>query len=140
MSLCRKKLTPLQRRAAQRFGAVASLTVGVTGLTQFGHHLGSAGPAVTSLVTAAASLAALVPVVLAAWVVARYLRDEPDEFVRWIVVRGLLWATAVTLAGDAVLGALMTASGHPFPVGLLNADLFIITTAVSVRLQLRAYR
>ena len=138
MMFCRKNLTSLQRKSVGQFGAVAGLTVATNLLSQVGrHHVAGGG---SGVVVAGLSAASVAPVVLAAWVVGRYLRDEPDEFVRWLVVRALLWATAVTLAGDAVLGAVMTAFAHPFPVGLLNADLFIASTGIAFRLLLRGYR
>jgi hypothetical protein len=35
-----------------------------------------------------------------------YLRDEKDEFLRWITIQALLWATGVELAGTTAVGFL----------------------------------
>jgi hypothetical protein len=92
-----------------------------------------------SLVGLLAALSVL-PVLLAVWVAARYLKAEPDEFIRALVVRALLWGFAVTMVGDAIAGVLMTSYSRPFPIGLLNADLFIVSTGIAFRLVLRSYR
>jgi hypothetical protein len=60
------------------------------------------------------SLFSVLPVLLAVWVVGRYLRAEPDEFIRALVIRALLWGFAVTMVGDAVVGALTGPYSTPF--------------------------
>ncbi len=37
-----------------------------------------------------------------------YLRDEKDEFLRWMMIQALLWATGVTLAVCTVIGFLQS--------------------------------
>ena len=86
------------------------------------------------------SAVSLLPIVLAVWIAATYLKAEPDEFVRMLLVRSLLWGFTVTMAGDAVLGVLTMLYAHPFPVSLLNADLFIIGTGVAFRVLGWSYR
>jgi hypothetical protein len=39
-----------------------------------------------------------IPLFFFAYVVGRYLREERDDYQRHIVIRGMLWATAVTLS------------------------------------------
>ena len=147
---CRKNLTPLQRRSMQRMGGVLILTV-VTNLTSphSPNPLLDVFPGLASyLARQHASLGfagilsavSLLPIVLAVWIAATYLKAEPDEFVRMLLVRSLLWGFTVTMAGDAVLGVLTMLYAHPFPVSLLNADLFIIGTGVAFRVLGWSYR
>jgi hypothetical protein len=147
VALCNKNLTPLQRRSMQRMSVALILTV----LTNFSSP-GTASPffdlfptlshlrehpSVVLLVAMAAISVA--PVLFAVWVASSYLKAEPDEFIRALVVRALLWGIAVTMAGDAIVGVL-TAYGHSVPIGLLNADLLFVSTAIAFRLLQRSYR
>src|ERR1700761_55981 len=127
-----KNLTPLQRRTIQRVSAVLCLTIVVNfsgaGVTNPALNLFPAlkgilahpSPGLAVLL----SLLALLPIVLAVWIAASYLKAEPDEFVRMLVVQALLWGFAVTMAGDAILGVVNTLyPGGPLPISVLNADL-----------------
>jgi hypothetical protein len=150
MLYCRKNLTAVQSRSIRLAGAVMILTV-LTNLSSprvpnvlyelfpgFAHFMmrQQASPGYV----AALSLVSLVPVLLAVWVAANYLKQETDEFVRVLVVRALLWGFAVTMAGDAVLGVFMNAYSRPFPISLLNADLFVVATLVAFRVLRWSYR
>lgn len=148
---CNKKLTPLQRRTSQFMGGALLLTVLVSIATPSAPNpLLDMFPSLSQLAVYrthpsalfAGCLAALslFPVLLAVWAAARYLKAEPDEFIRTLVVRALLWGFAVTMAGDAILGVLMTVYSRPFPIGLLNADLFIASSMIAFRLVQRTYR
>jgi hypothetical protein len=151
MSLCNKNLTPLQRRSTQLMGSAMLLTV-ITNLTtpNLPNPLVDIFPALSQLATHNAhpsplllgvlSMLAVMPVLLAVWVAARYLKAEPDEFIRALVVRSLLWGFAVTMAGDAIAGVLMSVYGRPFPLSILNADLFFASTGIAFRLLQRSYR
>jgi hypothetical protein len=151
MSLCSKNMTPLQRRSTQLMGTAVVLTV-ITNLTtpHLPNPLVDIFPALSQLSTrnghpspllvGVLSALSVLPVLLAVWVAARYLKAEPDEFIRALVVRSLLWGFAVTMAGDAVAGVLMSVYGQPFPLTVLNADLFFISTAFAFRLLQRSYR
>ena len=88
----------------------------------------------------ALSAFSLLPIVFAVWIAATYLKAETDEFVRMLLVRALLWGFSVTMAGDAVLGVLTMLYGRPFPVSLLNADLFIAGTGIAFRVLRWSYR
>ena len=149
--LCRKNLTPLQRRTTQLLGASAILAV----LTNFSdRHLanplidvfpwlsrvyGHSDSQPGLLIAALAALSAA-PVLLAVWAVGRYLKAEPDEFIRAVAIQALLWAFAITMLADAIFGALMLSYPQPFPLGLLNADFFLVTLLISFRLGLRSYQ
>ena len=76
-------------------------------LSQLAAHHAHPSPLLVGVLSALAVL----PVLLAVWVAAHYLKAEPDEFVRTLVVRSLLWGFAVTMAGDAIAGVL-TAYPH----------------------------
>jgi hypothetical protein len=151
MSLCSKNMTPLQRRSTQLMGTAVLLTV-VTNLTTPEVHnpfadlfpglsqLAARSTHPSPLMVGVLSALSVLPVLLAVWVAARYLKAEPDEFIRALVVRSLLWGFAVTMAGDAIAGVLINVYGHPFPLTLLNADLFFVSTALAFRVLQRSYR
>ena len=147
---CNKNLTPLQRRTMQRMSAVIMLTL-VTNFSQ--PHLtnplvnifpglaqlagrGQSSALITSLLAAISVL----PVLLAVWIAARYLRAEPDEFIRALVIRALLWGFAVTMAGNSIAGVFMNVYGSPFPLAVFNADLFFASSGIAFRLLQRSYR
>jgi hypothetical protein len=147
--LC-KGFTPLQRRSIGRVSAVLFLTVAanflVTGSSNplfhlfppLGRFLTQSPP--SAVLAGLLSVIALVPIVLAVWIAGSYLKAEPDEFVRMLLVRALLWGFAVTMAGDAILGVLTMLYAHPFPISILNADLFIVTTGIAFRLLRWSYQ
>ncbi len=151
MSFCNKNLTPLQRRTMQLMGGVMLLTV-VTNLSTpslanplvdvfpWLSRLTTQGGHASALVVGTLSAFAVLPVLLAVWVAGRYLKAEPDEFVRTLVVRALLWGFAVTMAGNAVAGVFMNVYLRPFPLTVLNADLFFVATGIAFRLIQWSYR
>ncbi len=140
---CRKNLTALQRRSIQRTAGVLLLTV-ITNLffPRVPNPLLDVFPGLGSFLArqhaswglaGILSALSLLPVVLAVWIAAAYVKAEPDEFVRMLLVRALLWGFTVTMAGDAILGVLNMLYVRPFPGSLLNADLFIVGTVVAFR-------
>jgi hypothetical protein len=150
MSLCSKNMTPLQRRSMRLMGGVIMLTVITNLSSSLPNPLVDAFPALSqlsarnahpsALLVGVLSALSVLPVLLAVWIAARYLKAEPDEFIRALVVRSLLWGFAVTMAGDAVAGVFMNLYAHPFPIALLNADLFFISTGFAFRLLQWSYR
>jgi len=156
MPFCNKNLTPLQRRSIQKMGSVLLLTV-VTNLTSphlpnplfdlfpgllrfISSHQDAHSGLSSALLVGSLSAVSLLPVLLGVWVAANYLKAEPDEFIRALVIRALLWGFAVTMAGDAIVGVLMTYYSRPFPISLLNADLFFASTGIAFRLVQWSYR
>lgn len=142
---CRRNTTPLQRRAYRWMSVALLLTVianvltvegpsAVTRVLPFLSVLSiSPGDApLWKLIVAAVVM--LFPVLLGVFVAARYLGQEPDEFIRALVTRALLWGIACTLAADAIAGVVMAASGHGFPIALLNGDVLFLSTMASFRL------
>ena len=151
-TLCVKSMTPLQRRALQQMCGAAVLAMLTNfsgprvvnplidvfpGLAQF-----TAGREGHSSALAVGLIAAfsLLSVIWAVWVAGRYPQAEPDEFIRSLVIHALLWGFAGTMAGDAIVGALIMFYYRPLPLGQLNADLFVISTAVAFRLLHWSYR
>lgn len=144
-----KHLTPLQRKTLLFMSGAMMLTV----LTNFSDRhtvnpLKDIFPALAQLqaghpsplLATILSGVAVIPVLLAVWAAARYLKSEPDEFIRVVVIKALLWGFAVTMAGDAIVGALITAYGRPFPLSVLNADLFFASTGIAFRVVQWSYR
>jgi hypothetical protein len=148
VSLCSKNMTPLQRRTMQRMGAAILLTV----VTNFSgsravNPLFDVFPALSQVnvhpsvfLVGVLAAVSVIPVLFAVWVIGSYLKDEPDEFIRALVVRALLWGIAFTLAGDAIAGVFMRFYGGPFPIGVFNADLLFVSTGIAFRLIQRSYR
>ena len=62
----------------------------------------------------AAALPAL-PVLCMLGVVGIYLRDEKDEFMRWMMIQSMLWATGVVLATATVVGFIENFTGFKAP-------------------------
>lgn len=50
----------------------------------------------------AVSLLPAIPIIALLAVVGLYLRDEQDEFKRWLVVQAIVWAVGITLAVSTV--------------------------------------
>jgi hypothetical protein len=151
MLLCKKNLTPLQRRSIQRMSAVLVLTV-VTNLSTPSlpnpfrdlipgfSQLALAHAHSSVLLIAVLAALSVLPILLAVWVAARYLAAEPDEFIRALVVKALLWGFAVTMVGNAIAGVLMNIYSRPFPLSLLNADLFFASSLIAFRILQRSYQ
>jgi hypothetical protein len=151
MSLCNRNLTPLQRRSMNRMVSVLMLTLVTNlstpnpanplldlfpGLSRLIAHNGHTPALLVGLLSAIS----LLPVLLAVWVAGSYLRAEPDEFIRALVVRALLWGFAVTMAGDAIAGVFMNFYLRPLPLSIMNADLFFASTGIAFGLVQRSYR
>jgi len=148
MSFCRK-MTPLQQRTMRLMGVAMLLTV-VTNFSTPGlaNPLVDLFPALGRIVTPRASVPvailmaaiSVLPIVMVAWIAWRYLSAEPDEFVRALVMRALLWAFAVTMVGNAVTAVLMNVYHLAFPLTVLDADLFFIGGGVAFRVLQWSYR
>jgi hypothetical protein len=150
MHLCNKNLTPLQRRSMQKMSAAMVLTI----LTNFSTP-GMPNPFIdvfpnltrllahpehSPVLAGLFAVLSVLPVLGAVWVTAKYLKAEPDEFIRALVVRALLWGFAVAMTGNAIASVYMNLYSRAFPLTVLNADLFFIAGMVSFRLMQRSYR
>jgi hypothetical protein len=141
---CKKNMTPLQRSSFRWMGAALLLAVFANFLTPLRpDSVVYSVPLLSDLAVApghaefwkviVVAALQLLPVLLAVAVAAHYLAHEPDEFIRAMVMRALLWGIACTMAADAIAGVAMMTSGNPFPIGLVNADVLFVSTMVSFR-------
>ena len=135
MAWCNRQMTVLQRRSMQQLGGVMGVTAGVTLLSRDWFKVGQ-----TPMWATLVALVSVLPVLAAIGIVGRYLASEPDEFIRALVTRALLWGLAVTMVGDAVAGALLQVYPGHLPLVLLNADLLFAGTGIAFRLLQRGYR
>ena len=109
MFLCKRNLTPLQRRSLAQVSVSLFLLVAIQVTS---HIVTRSSSAASGRPAMAMGLASVLPVLLAVRTAGRYLSAEPDEFVRAVLV----------------------------PLGLVNADLFLITTGLAFGLVQRSYR
>ncbi len=135
MGLCNRQMTVLQRRSMQKLSGVMGLTAGITLLSRDWFKAGQ-----TPTWAAVICLLSVLPVLAGILIVARYLASEPDEFVRALATRALLWGLAVTMVGDAVAGAMTQLYGGHLSLVVLNADLLFVGTGGAFRLLQRGYR
>jgi hypothetical protein len=146
---CKKNMSPLQRNSVRWMGVALLLTVAANIFTVGPNPVQKLWPFLSVLAvspghapvwkTITATFVMLFPVLLAVFVASRYLAHEPDEFIRALITRAVLWGIASTMVADAVAGELMAASGETLPIALMNADVFFIATGFSFRLLLRRY-
>ena len=147
MFIKRKNRTALQRRAIRLVGAAMLLTVlfsipamppaldalGLYKLKEYVEH-GSA-----LFMWSLATLSAL-PAILAIWVAASYLKAEPDEFIRALVTRAILWGFAVTMTASTFFQVFESFGSKLGPIFLINSDILTISTLIAFRLLERSYR
>jgi len=133
--LCKSR-TPLQKRTTRLLGCALLVTVAITFLIRHVSSFNHTSP----LVGCMFAILSVLPVIFAVWIVGRYLSREPDEFIRLLVMRALLWGIAVTMAGDAIVGVLSDLYATSLPIALLNADLFFASTGLALRAILWSYR
>ena len=135
MAWCNRHMTGLQRRSMQQLSGVMAVTAGLTLLGRDWVRVGH-----TATWAAAISALSVLPVLAMIGIVGRYLAAEPDEFIRALATRALLWGVAVTMVGDAVAGALLQMYGGHLPLVVLNADLLFVGTGGAFRLLQWSYR
>jgi len=76
-----------------------------------------------------------IPIVCLAFVVARYLREEKDEYQRYLTVLSFLWATAVTLAISVFSGFLQSYGSTVELPAFTEFIVFWITVALTRAVQ-----
>jgi hypothetical protein len=132
MSLCSKNLSAFQLRSMRQVGgmlaACVALTTGVPALTD-SNHLSATTHFILGLLT-------VIPIIGTMIVIARYLARETDEYLRSLVVRSILWGFGVVMTMDTIVGALVEYHPNHLPFGLLNMDMFVVTSMIALRLQL----
>ena len=136
--LCKKNLSPLQRRSLAGFGGVIGCTAGLTMMVHEAFervHLSLLG------IWGLAILAAI-PMATLIFIIGRYLSRETDEFVRMLVVKAMLWGFGVTMVTDTIYSYLAEYAGDAHSNGMLqmlNIDVFFVSAAIALRLMARGY-
>ncbi len=132
-----KGLSALQRRTILGI-SVNMLLLGTLTIALEHVHLSKAAFALFAMFPAFPMLAIL-------FILGRYLARETDEFIRWTVVKALLWGAAATVAGDTLQSGLVAFSAafwglDPGTLTSLNFDLLFMGAGISLALQLRRNR
>jgi hypothetical protein len=136
-----KQLSTLQRGTINRIFANMMLMALISAASHFRSEYGYGAKTLVFLF----ALLPAIPMFAIIWLLGRYLAGESDEFVRMMVVKSLLWAAAVTVAGDMIQSALVALSSEFWSLDqgfltIMNFDLFFIASVFSVAIQLRRYR
>jgi hypothetical protein len=136
--LCRKNLSPLQRRSLAQFGGIVGATGSVTLMVhQAIEHAHLSLAAICGLAVLAA-----IPVGALILIAGRYLARETDEFVRMLVVKAMLWGFGVTMVTDTIYSYLAEYAGQGREnsmLQMLNIDVFCVSAAIALRLMARRY-
>jgi small-conductance mechanosensitive channel len=128
-------LTSLQRRSislvGSSLGVCAALSLSLHEIPL--HHFTAATYGIIALIGAA-------PILMTVLVIGRYLAKETDEYLRSVVVQSVLWGSGLILILDTVLGYLVAFASvdpiHLRSLGVFNLEIFIVTAAVALRVQL----
>ncbi len=132
IGLCKRQVSPLQRRSIQLFGANLCLTAVLSLATR--DLFKGAHPSAALLYFIA--LLPAIPVIGIITVVGRYLARETDDFIRMVVVQSLLWGLGITFVVDTYLGGLFAYPQIFRLIPILNIDLFCVSAMVAHRIQL----
>jgi hypothetical protein len=132
MRLCNKNLHPLQRRSMQLIGAMMAICGGFTAI--FPKIERSHFSTATYCLIAAL---AVTPIIGTMIVIARYLDGEKDEYLRHIVTQSILWGFGLVMVVDTFLGYVIEYQSPHIPVlTALNLEIFLIVSAIALRIQL----
>jgi hypothetical protein len=96
-----------QRGVLQTMSGYVLVIVGVTWFVKHHHPQGPEAYLLAVLPT--------IPIVAMLAVMGMYLRDEKDEFLRWMTIQSMLWAMGVVLALTTVVGFLENFAGVNAP-------------------------
>ena len=132
MSLCNRGVTPFQRRSIQLIGSLMAVSAGLTGVLPRidRDHFSTA---VFWLI----AVIAVLPIVATLLVIARYLKGEKDEYLRHVVVQSILWGSGAVMVLDTFFGyVLPLASPHVPLLTIVNLEIFLIVSAIALRIQL----
>jgi hypothetical protein len=132
MRVCNKNLTAVQRRSMQLIAAMMALCGGLGGILpriERSHF----STATYCLIAALA----VTPIIGTMIVIARYLDGEKDEYLRHIVTQSILWGFGLVMVIDTFLGYVIEYHSPHIPVlTALNLEIFLITAAIALRIQL----
>jgi hypothetical protein len=132
MSLCKRNLTPFQRRSMRRVGGMLG---GCVALSLFPQLFLDPKHFSTATQLAVAFLSTF-PVIGTMVVIARYLAGETDEYLRNLVVQSILWGFGLVMVADTFLGYVVEYHAIHLPFGILNMDIFVVTGMIALRIQL----
>jgi hypothetical protein len=132
MSLCHRNLTPFQRRSMQRIGGMIGGCVSLSLFPELFFDPKHFAPATHFAVAFLATF----PVIGTLVVIARYLAGETDEYLRNLVVQSIMWGAGLVMVADTFLGYIVEYMPLHIQFGVFNLELFIITGAIALRVQL----
>jgi hypothetical protein len=131
MFACNRNFNAFQRRSMQLIGAMmcCSVALGVSFHGVGRNHFS------TGTYFGIAALAT-VPIIGTMIVIARYLAGEKDEYLRNLVVRAILWGLGMVMVADTFLGYVVEYHSFHLSYLTLNMDIFVVTSILSLRIQL----
>src|ERR1700682_1142024 len=117
MRLCRRDLSPYQRRSVRTIEIMMGICIALSIILQAiveRHHPSLAtryGMAVLSIA----------PIVMTIILIARYLKGEKDEYLRNLVVQSMLWGLAMVMVADTFFSYVEPLS-FIVPIGNISLD------------------
>jgi hypothetical protein len=131
MRICKKDLSPFQRRWLRTIDLMMGISIALSILLQALLERHNPSPAIRG----GMAVLSIVPVIATILLVARYLRGEKDEYLRTLVVESLLWALSAALVADS-----FSSYFHPFwspvPLGNISLDIFALTASSILEIKL----
>lgn len=132
MRICNRNLTYLQRRSISLVGSMMAVCAGMGGLFSRIERSHFSTPTYYLI-----ALFAVTPIVGTMIVIARYLTSEKDEYLRHLVVQSILWGLGLVMVVDTYLGYVIEHTSPHVPVlTAFNMEIFLITAAIALRIQL----
>jgi hypothetical protein len=132
MRFCNKSLSAFQRRSVQLIGSMLGFCVAIS----VGPHVFLERHHFSAATYFGIAVLATIPIIGTLIVIARYLAGEKDEYLRSLVVRSILWGFGVVMIIDTLLAYLVEYHSIDIPFGLFNMEIFIVTAAIALRIQL----
>ena len=132
MRFCNKSLSAFQRRSVQLIGSMLGFCVAIS----VGPHVFLERHHFSAATYLGIAVLATIPIIGTLIVIARYLAGEKDEYLRSLVVRSILWGFGVVMIIDTLLAYLVEYHSIDIPFGLFNMEIFIVTAAIALRIQL----
>lgn len=132
MRFCNKSLSAFQRRSVQLIGSMLGFCVAIS----VGPHVFLVRHHFSAATYFGIAVLATIPIIGTLIVIARYLAGEKDEYLRSLVVRSILWGFGVVMIIDTLLAYLVEYHSIDIPFGLFNMEIFIVTAAIALRIQL----
>jgi len=132
MRTCNKNISPLHRRSIVPIASMMSICGGLTAVTpriERGHFSTSTYYGI--------ALIAVLPIIGTMIVIARYLSQETDEYMRHLVTQSILWGFGMVMVIDTFLGYVVQSYlPHTAALTALNLEIFLIASAIALRIQM----